>query len=275
MRRLESLPSPTQRLLLAAAAEPLGDVPLLHGAAERLGIGPDAALPAEAAGLVEINLRVRFRHPLVRAAAYRAATAPDRREVHRALAEATDPGADPDRHAWHRAHAAVGPDEAVAAELERSAARAAGRGGVAAEAAFLERATQLTPDPRRRGPRALAAARAQLDAGSWDEASELLAVAEASPLDELQEAQLVRLHARIAFARSRGATPRRCCSRRHDGSSRSMPAWHTRPISTPSGRRSSPVASPRGSASTMSPRQPAGRHRARSRHGRWTCSSKA
>ncbi len=205
LRRLESLPSPTQRLLLTAAAEPLGDVPLLHGAAERLGIGPDAALPAEAAGLVEIDLRVRFRHPLVRAAAYRAATAPDRREVHRALAEATDPGADPDRRAWHRAHAAVGPDEVVAAELERSAGRAAGRGGVAAEAAFLERATQLTPDPRRRGPRALAAARAQLDAGSWDEASELLAEAEACPLDELQEAQLVRLHARIAFARSRGS----------------------------------------------------------------------
>jgi DNA-binding CsgD family transcriptional regulator len=205
LRRLQSLPGPTQRLLLTAAAEPLGDVPLLHGAAERLGIGPDAALPAEAAGLVEINLRVRFRHPLVRAAAYRAATGPDRREVHRALAEATDPGADPDRRAWHRAHAAVGPDEAVAAELERSAARAAGRGGVAAEAAFLQRATELTPDPRRRGPRALAAARAQLDAGAPDKASELLAAAEASPLDELQEAQLVRLYARIAFARSRGS----------------------------------------------------------------------
>jgi len=204
LRRLQSLPGPTQRLLLTAAAEPLGDVPLLHGAAERLGIGPDAALPAETAGLIEIDLRVRFRHPLVRAAAYRAATGPDRREVHRALAEATDPGADPDRRAWHRAHAAVGPDEAVAAELERSAARAAGRGGVAAEAAFLERATELTPDPRHRGPRALATARAQLDAGAPDEASKLLAVAEACPLDELQEAQLVRLHARIAFARSRG-----------------------------------------------------------------------
>ncbi len=205
VRRLRSLPGPTQRLLLTAAADPLGDVPLLHGAAERLGIGPDAALPAEAAGLVEIDLGVRFRHPLVRAAAYRAATGPDRREVHRALAEATDPGADPDRRAWHRAHAAVGPDETVAADLERSAARAAGRGGVAAEAAFLARATELTPDPRHRGPRALAAARAQLDAGAPDEASELLAVAEACPLAELQEAQLARLHARIAFARSRGS----------------------------------------------------------------------
>jgi DNA-binding CsgD family transcriptional regulator len=205
LRRLQTLPDPTQRLLLTAAAEPLGDVPLLQRAAERLGIGPDAALPAEAAGLIEIGARVRFRHPLVRAAAYRAATLPDRREVHRALAEATDHDADPDRRAWHRAQAAAGPDEAVADELERSAARASGRGGVAAAAAFLERATELTPDPQRRGPRALAAARAKLDAAAPDDASELLTAAEACPLDELQRAQLVRLRAQIAFARSRGS----------------------------------------------------------------------
>ena len=205
LRRLQSLPGPTQRLLLTAAAEPLGDVSLLQRAAERLGIGSDAPRPAEAAGLIEIDGRVRVRHPLVRAAAYRAATAPDRRESHRALAEATDPDADPDRRAWHRAQAAMGPDEAVAAELERSAARAAGRGGVAAAAAFLERATELTPDPRRRAPRALAAARAKLDAASPDQASELLAAAEACPLDELQRARLVRMRAQIAFARSRGS----------------------------------------------------------------------
>ena len=205
VRRLQALPQPTQRLLLTAAAEPLGDVPLLHGAAERLGIGPDAAHPAEAAGLIEIDQRVRFHHPLVRAAAYRAAPAPDRRAVHGALAEATDPDADPDRRAWHRAQAAVGPDEDVAVELVRSAARAAGRGGVAAEAAFLERATELTPDPAARARRALAAARAKLDAAAPDEASDLLTTAEACPLDELQEAQLVRLHARIVFARTRGS----------------------------------------------------------------------
>ncbi|HKE72300.1 MAG TPA: AAA family ATPase [Acidimicrobiales bacterium] len=205
VRRLQALPPPTQRLLLTAAAEPLGDVPLLHGAAARLGIGPDAAHPAEAAGLIEIDQRVRFHHPLVRAAAYRAAPAPDRRAVHGALAEATDPDADPDRRAWHRAQAAVGPDEDVAVELVRSAARAAGRGGVAAEAAFLERATELTPDPRGRAQRALAAARAKLDAAAPDEASDLLTTAEACPLDELQEAQLVRLHARIVFARTRGS----------------------------------------------------------------------
>jgi DNA-binding CsgD family transcriptional regulator len=204
-RQLESLPTETQRLLLTASAEPVGDATLLWNAAQRLGIGADAAAPAEAAGLIEFGPRVRFRHPLVRAAAYRAAALPDRRTVHRALAEATDPEADPDRRAWHRAHAAMGPDEEVAGELERSAARAAGRGGIAAAAAFLERATEFTPDPRRRGPRALAAAQAKLDAASPDEAAELLATAVTWPLDELQRARLVRLRAQVAFARSRGS----------------------------------------------------------------------
>ncbi len=138
---------------------------LLWRAAERLGIGADAAMPAEAAGLIELGARVRFRHPLVRSAVYRTAGLLDRQEVHRALAEATDPDADPDRRAWHRAQAAVEPDEAVAAELERSADRAQSRGGIAAAAAFLERATELTPDPARRGARALAAAQAKFEAG--------------------------------------------------------------------------------------------------------------
>ena len=138
-RRLQSLPVETQRLLLTAAAEPVGDVPLLWSAAERLGLGPDAATPAEEAGLIEIRGRVRFRHPLVRSAAYRAAGLADRREVHRALAEATDAEADPDRRAWHRAHATAGPDEDVAGELERSADRAQRRGGVAAAAALPPR----------------------------------------------------------------------------------------------------------------------------------------
>jgi DNA-binding CsgD family transcriptional regulator len=177
----------------------------LTRAAEQLGIGADGAAPAEAAGLIELGGRVRFRHPLVRAAAYRAATAPDRRMAHRALAEATDPEAEPDRRAWHRANAALGPDEEVAAELERSAARAQGRGGVAAAAAFLQRATELTADPVRRGPRALAAAQAKLDAGSPDDASALLATAELCPLHELDGARLVRLRAEIAFARRRGS----------------------------------------------------------------------
>ncbi|HEY7069279.1 MAG TPA: AAA family ATPase [Acidimicrobiales bacterium] len=205
VQRLRALPEPAQRLLLTAAAEPLGDVALLADAAERQGIGLAAARPAEAAGLIRIDARVQFHHPLVRAAAYHAGTVPDRRDAHRALAEATDPDLDPDRRAWHRAQAATGPDEDVAAELERSAGRAAGRGGVAAEAAFLERATELTPDPRRRGPRALAAARAKLDAAAPDEASDLLTVAEMCPLDELQQALVVRLRAQMAYARSRGS----------------------------------------------------------------------
>jgi DNA-binding CsgD family transcriptional regulator len=202
--RLQSLPDQTQRLLLTAAAEPLGDVALMWRAADRLRIAAAAAAPAEAAGLIELGARVRFRHPLVRSAAYRAAPLPERQAVHHALADATDPQADPDRRAWHRAHAAVGPDEAVAGELERSAARAQARGGVAAAAAFLQRATELTPDSAGRGVRALAAAQAKLDAGAPDTASELLAAAELGPLDGLQRARLERLRAQIAFAVNRG-----------------------------------------------------------------------
>jgi DNA-binding CsgD family transcriptional regulator len=205
LRRVQSLPPHSQRLLLTAAAEPLGDVTLLWRAAERLGVGPDAIWPAEAAGLIEVGARMRFRHPLVRSAIYRAAPPPDRWEAHRALAEATDPEADPDRRAWHRAQAASGLDEAVAGELERSADRAQRRGGVAAMAAFLERAAELTPDPGRRGGRALAAAQAKLDAGAPEAAQALLATAELTPLDELQRARMQRLRAQIAFALRRGS----------------------------------------------------------------------
>jgi DNA-binding CsgD family transcriptional regulator len=204
LRRLDSPPRETQRLLLVAAAEPVGDVTLLWRAAEHLGIGPDAVAPAESAGLIALGARVRFRHPLVRSAVYRAASAQDRRQVHRALAEATDRAADPDRRAWHLAHAAAGLDEAVAAELERSADRARRRGGIAAAAAFLERAAELTPDPARRGTRALAAAQAKLEAGSRDAAEELLEVAEMCPIDDLQRARLARLRAEIVFALRRG-----------------------------------------------------------------------
>jgi len=204
VRQLEPFPADTRRLLLLAAAEPAGDVPLLWRAAERLGIGPGAAEPAEAAGLVEIGARVRFRHPLLRSAAYRAASAPERREVHRALAAATDAEADPDRRAWHRARAANRPDEAVAGELERSAGRAQGRGGLSAAAAFLQRAAELTPDPATRVERLLAAARARLDVADAASASDLLAAAELGPAGELQRARLERLRAQIAFASRRG-----------------------------------------------------------------------
>ena len=169
--------------MLIAAAEPLGDVTLLWRAAEQLRIGPAAAAPAEATGLVEFDTRVRFRHPLVRSAVYRAASPDDRCQVHGALADATDADADPDRRAWHRAYATMGLDEAVAAELQRSAARAQRRGGAAAAAAFLQRAAELTPDPARRGARALAGAEAKLDAADPDAASALLATADLCPLD--------------------------------------------------------------------------------------------
>ena len=205
LRRFGSLPPDSQRLVLTAAAEPVGDVTLLWRAAERLGVGADAVAPAEAAGLIELGARVRFRHPLVRSAVYRAAPLHDRQQVHRALAEATDPEADPDRRAWHRAHAAAGLDEEVAGELERSADRARGRGGLAAAAAFLGRAAELTPDPARRGTRVLAAAQAKLDAGAPDVAKALLAGAELAPLDELRRARLERLRGQIEFAQKRGS----------------------------------------------------------------------
>jgi DNA-binding CsgD family transcriptional regulator len=203
-QRVDALPKQTQLLLLVAAAEPVGDPALVRRAAERIGLSVEAPGSTEAAGLLELGARVRFRHPLVRSAVYRAAAAADRQEIHRALAEVTDPDADPDRRAWHRAHAAVGPDAAVADELERSAGRAQARGGLAAAAAFLERSAELTLDPARRGRRALDAAQATFQAGAFDPALVLLATAEAGPLDDLPRARIDLLRAQIAFASSRG-----------------------------------------------------------------------
>jgi DNA-binding CsgD family transcriptional regulator len=204
-RQFQSLPRETQRLLLTAAADPTGSMHLLWRAGELQGIPADAAAAAEAAGLVELGARVHFGHPLVRSAVYQAASPGDRREAHRALAEATDREVDPDRRAWHRAHAAVGPDEEVAAELDSSAVRAQARGGLAAAAAFLERAAVLTPDPARRADRALAAAQAKIQAGVFDAAVKLLGMAEAAPLDELQRARVDLLRAQLAFAANRGS----------------------------------------------------------------------
>jgi DNA-binding CsgD family transcriptional regulator/tetratricopeptide (TPR) repeat protein len=203
-RRVEALPDQARRLLLLAAAEPAGDAALVWRAAGRLGIGAQAAGPAADAGLAEFGARVLFRHPLVRSAAYRPASAGEKQRVHRALAEATDPVIDPDGRAWHRAQAAPGPDEDVAAELERSAGRAQARGGLAAAAAFLERATVLTPDPGRRAARALAAAQAEHDAGSLDAARGLLAAAGTGPPDALRAAQAEHLRGQIAADQQRG-----------------------------------------------------------------------
>ncbi|MFD6291506.1 LuxR C-terminal-related transcriptional regulator [Streptomyces sp. NPDC060205] len=204
LRRIGALPAAAQRLLLAAAAEPLGDAPLLRRVVARLDIAPDAAAAAEAAGLIEFGTSVRFRHPLVRSAAYRGADPAVRRDVHRALAEATDSVLDSDRQAWHRAHAATDPDEELAAELERSAGRAEARGGIAAAAAFLRRATELTPDPERRATRAAAAAQAAFASGSPDTALQLLTAAQLSRPAEAQQARQTWLRAQIVFARRRG-----------------------------------------------------------------------
>jgi len=204
LRQIQALPPEARRLLQLAAADPSGDMSLVWRAAGRLGIPVQAGAPAVEAELAEFTPRVRFRHPLVRSAAYRSASVQDRREVHRALAEVTDPQLDPDRRAWHRAEAAAGPDEEVADELERSAGRAQGRGGLAAAAAFMERAAMLTPDPVHRTRRLLAAARAKCDAGALDAALGLLVAVEADPLDALQAAEVERLRGQIALDQRRG-----------------------------------------------------------------------
>jgi DNA-binding CsgD family transcriptional regulator len=205
LQRLDALAPRTRRLLLAAAAEPIGDVTLLWSAATRLGIGMEATEDAENTGLIKIGPQVRFRHPLVRSAVYRSASAGERRTIHRTLAEVTDAVLEPDRRAWHRAHAATGPDETVAAELEGSADRAQARGGTAAAAAFLERAAALTPDPNRRAQRGLMAARAKRDAGALNAALALLVEVEHGPPDTRRTAEVWRLRGHLALDLQRGA----------------------------------------------------------------------
>jgi DNA-binding CsgD family transcriptional regulator len=201
-QRIDGLPAQSRRLLLLAAADPTGDPVLVWRAAGRLGIAARAARPATEAGLAEFGGTVRFRHPLVRSVAYQSGSAPERQEIHQALAEATDPQADPDRRAWHRAQATQDPDEDIAADLERSASRAQARGGLAAAAAFLERAAVLTPDPAVRAGRALDAAQAMAQAGAFGAALDLLARAEAGPLSELQQARADLVRAQLTFATS-------------------------------------------------------------------------
>lgn len=200
---LEPLPKPSRRLLLVAAAEPLGDVGLLWRAAEQLGLGRDAAVAAQASGLVEIRDRVLFRHPLVRSVVYHSASVLERRKAHRALAAVTDPAHDPDRRAWHLANAATEPDEAVAGELERSAERASAQGGLAASAAFLQQAALLTPDASDRARRQIGAIQALFGGGQFGAASDLLTVITNESLNDLQRARLDMLRAQIAFVSRR------------------------------------------------------------------------
>ncbi|MEV5572081.1 AAA family ATPase [Spirillospora sp. NPDC052269] len=204
-RRVARLAPPTRQLLVVAAAEPAGDPVLLWRAADRLGIGIEAATPAVSAGLLHIGERLRFRHPLVRSAAYWTASPDERRRAHAVLAEVTDAETDPDRRAWHAAQAASDPAEDIAAELERRAGRARARGGAAAVAAFLNRAVELTPDPVRRRDRALTAAHAAHQAGGARAALRLLSIAEAGPVDRSRHGRIEQLRARIAFTTRRDA----------------------------------------------------------------------
>jgi hypothetical protein len=194
--RTETLPAPSRRLLLLAAADPVGDPALLWRAAVRLGIRPRHVALVEAEGLVRFEARVTFRHPLLRTAVYGSASSRDRRLVHRVLARATDARAAPDRRAWHRAQATTRPDEGVARALERHAPRAKARGGHAAEGAFLARASALTPNAGRRARRALGAARAEHRAGAREAAGDLAATADAGRLDALGRAELALLRTR-------------------------------------------------------------------------------
>ena len=242
-RQLDELPSASLRLLVVAAAEPTGDAVVIRRAAGRLGIPAQAVVPVTGAGLVEFGARVRFRNPGARSAAYRSASAHDRRAAHRALAEATGP-ADPDRRAWHRAQAAPDPDEGVAAELERQAGRAQARGGLAAAAAFLEHAAGLTPDPARRADRALAAAAVKVQAGMFDAARELLGQAAAGPAGEARPDQQPDRRARPGglaptwyglssrSPRTGAARPRACCCGRPGSWREPTPGWPARPTWT-------------------------------------------
>jgi hypothetical protein len=206
-RQLDALPADTRQLVQLAAADPSGDRSLVWRAAGRLGISARAAAaPAAEAGLIEFGIQVQFRHPLARSAAYWSASLSDRQRMHAVLAEVTDPGADPDRRAWHRAQAAAGPDEEVAAELERCAGRAQARGGLAAAAAFLERSVALTIDAARHAERILAAAQTSLQAGEFHKALELLATAEAGPLGEFQQARMDLVRGHVAFASGLGGS---------------------------------------------------------------------
>jgi DNA-binding CsgD family transcriptional regulator len=203
-RRIQNLPEPTRRLLLLAAADPTGDATLLWRAAHSFGVARNAEAAAESEQLLGIGAHVRFRHPLVRSAAYAAGTPDERRAAHLALAAATDAEADPERRVWHLATAATGPDEAVALQLEQTAAAAQARAGLAAAAAFLERSVELTADPERRAERALAAANAHLYAGAFESARALMAEAEAASSADVQRGQIIRLRGQIQFASSPG-----------------------------------------------------------------------
>ncbi len=199
LRQVGGLPASTQTLLLVAAAEPSGDPRLITSAAARLGSPPAAADPAQAEGVIVMYPETRFRHPLIRSAVYGGASPAGRRRAHEALAAELDPQRDADRRAWHLAAAASGPDEAVAAELDRAADRAQARGGYSAAGALLARAAQLTRDEDRWAERVLAAAHAHL-AGGAPARARLLLEQTAEISDPFQRARMRRLQGLIRYA---------------------------------------------------------------------------
>ena len=228
-RRLSRLPRETQMLVLCAAAEPLGDPILLHSAANVLEIDMEAVDPAVDAGLLTVGRRVEFSHPLVRSSAYRSAKTHDRHRAHRAIADATDPDSDPDRRAWHLARATSGPDEAVAVELERSAGRAQARGGVAAAAAFLRRAVELTADPTRRSERTIAAAEASFESGALETAALLATTADAARWMSCSARVYACFEDTSHSCLGTGTMLPRCSWTPRDSSNRWTSTWHGRP----------------------------------------------
>jgi hypothetical protein len=263
LRRVRDLPEPTRRLMLLAAADPTGDATLLWRAGRSLGLGRHEAAAATSQQLVEIGARVRFRHPLVRSAAYAAAPPQERSAAHRALAAATDTHLDPDRRMWHEAAAATEPDEAIATALEEAAARAQARAGSAAAAAFLQRSAALTAEPGRRADRALAATLAYLHAGAFDTARGLLAQAESDAFHDLQRARVEQLRGQIEWASVAGRDAPVLLQQAAGGWSRCTSGSPARPICTPGWRPPSPVRSPGAAASSA--RCPERRRRPRGR----------
>jgi DNA-binding CsgD family transcriptional regulator len=201
LRRVRLLPAGAQTLLLLASAEPSGDPRLLWRAAQHLGLSLEALRQPEAERFVSVGSQVAFRHPLIRSAVYHSASLHQRQRIHEALAAASDPVVDPDRRAWHLAAGAVGPDEAIAAELEKGADRALARGGYAAAAAFLTRSADLTSKDSQRVDRLLAAAEAELNRGGADRAEVLLSQASPQLIDPLASARALRLAGMIDYAR--------------------------------------------------------------------------
>jgi DNA-binding CsgD family transcriptional regulator len=206
-QRIAKLPTDTRTLLLLAAAEPQGNWAIVSRAADLLGVAPGALDAAELEGLCRVDRRggIAFHHPLVRSAVYRLSSSAHRQAVHQALATALELDHGRDRRAWHRALASIGPDEEIAAELERSATEATERGGIAAGAALLARSVALTPDTVRRNERTLLAAEAVMHSGNLDEARRFLDTAITAELNGPQLARMLQLEARLNYAVKPGA----------------------------------------------------------------------